>query len=229
MAVALRETLVPFETEMVDLQDKPANFTGLYSAACANERERAKVPLLEVSEGGPILVESLVIVEYLHDLSLDSSSEASMNAMQKASARLFTSLCQPKLSYINILKADAGSEEEAKATEELRSGLREIDSYLQQHGDSSGPFFFGESFSVLAEAVLSPFVQRLVTVLPALRPNINPLTIMDEDGLSRLAAWTQAIITRPSCVDTIPPAEELATGFSKMLERMKQAPVSAPR
>mmetsp|Transcript_84971 Transcript_84971/g.140680 ORF Transcript_84971/g.140680 Transcript_84971/m.140680 type:complete len:215 (+) Transcript_84971:239-883(+) len=214
---------------MVDLMDKPANFTDLYSAALANERDRAKVPLVEVSEGGPILVESLVIVEYLHDLAADSSSEKALNTMQKANARLFTSLCQPKLGFINILKAEADSEEEAKATEELRAGLREMDSYLQQHADPSGPFFFGESFSVLAEAVLSPFVQRLVTVLPGLRPKVNPLTLMEEDGLSRLATWTQAVVKRESCVSTIPPAEDLVTGYSKLLERMKQAPAPASR
>lgn len=220
---------MPHEIEMVDLMNKPANFTALYNTACADEQARAKVPLLEVSEGGPILVESNVILEYLYDLAVDHDSGGGLNALQKANARLFTTLCQPKLSFIGILKAEPDSEDEAKAVQELRTGLRDMDLYLQQHGDPEGPFLFGETFSLLAEAVLSPFVLRLVNVLPGMRPHIDPMTFMEEDGLSRLAKWTHAVSKRESCTSTLPTKDELVTGYSKMLDRMKQAAAPATR
>jgi glutathione S-transferase len=224
VAVALRETLTPHETEMVDLMNKPDNFTALYEAACADEKARAKVPILEVGDNGPILVESLVICEYLYDsIAGNNAGEKALTAVQKASARLFTTLCAPKLSFIKILTSEPGSEEESKAVQDLRAGLRDINAYLERHGDPTGPFFFGDSFSVLAEAVLAPFVQRLVAVLPGLRPEFDPLAMMEEDGLTRLATWTKAICERESCIDTIAPKSELVSGYSKMLERMKQA------
>jgi len=224
VAVALRETLTPHETEIVDLMNKPDNFTALYESACADEKARAKVPLLEIGDNGPILVESLVICEYLYDLTADDSASGKpLSATQKASARLFTALCAPKLSFFKILTSEPGSDEETKAVQDLRAGLRDVNAYLERHGHPEGPFFFGDAFSVLAEAVLAPFVQRLMAVLPGLRPELDPLTFMEEDGLARLAAWTKAICEHGSCVDTIATRDELVTGYSKLIQRMKQA------
>ena len=206
---------------MVDLQDKPSNFTSLYARSCGNERTRAKVPVLEVGDD-QVLIESLVICEYLDDVRGGGS------ALGKARARLFQSLCAPSLSFVNILKADAGSEAEAAAVETLHAGLRDMDAFLRQHGDADGPFLSGDTFGLLAEATLAPFVQRCVYVLPGIRAGIDPLAFMEAEGLSRLAAWTRAVCARESCIDTLPPKEELIESYGKLIERMKAMTTAAP-
>ena len=60
MAIALNERNIPHEKCLVDLQNKPENFTQAYARASP---ARAKVPVLEV--GDDVLVESMVILEYL--------------------------------------------------------------------------------------------------------------------------------------------------------------------
>ena len=201
----------------MDLQDKPQNFTALYAAACADASMRAKVPILEVGDGD-VLIESGVIVEYLEDLAPTSS----LSVSDRAKARLFATLAQPALSVIPLLKADAGSDEEADAVVELRQKLQALDDYLVQHGDSAGPFLLGETFS-LAECTLAPFAQRFAAVLPGLRPAIDPYALMTDSGLDRLSVWMKAVTTRESCVSTLPPAEELCASYSKLIERMKVA------
>ena len=42
-----------------------------------------------------------------------------------------------------------------------------------------------------------------------------------EDGCERLAAWMEAVCSRPSCVDTLPPADEICDSYGKLVERMK--------
>ena len=54
------ERNIPHEKCLVDLQNKPENFTSTYARASP---ARAKVPVLEV--GDDVLVESMVILEYL--------------------------------------------------------------------------------------------------------------------------------------------------------------------
>ena len=54
---------------MVDLQNKPPDFVSVYTAACADTNARAKVPILETLGDGPTLVESMVICEYIDDIT----------------------------------------------------------------------------------------------------------------------------------------------------------------
>jgi len=202
----------------VDLQNKPENFTQLYLKACADGGARAKVPMLEVQDGDTTtLIESMVVLEYLEDIAPER-----LNAKSRANARLFATLFQPALSYIPILKAEPGSDDEAAAIDALRTGLRAIDSYLTSHGNAEGPFLLGERFS-LAEAATAPFAQRFAAVLPGLRPDLDPQSLMRDDGLTRLASWLEAVCERESCVATLPPTEELVTNYKKLLERMASA------
>jgi hypothetical protein len=66
-------------------------------------------------------------------------------------------------------------------------------------------------------------VQRLVAVLPGLRPQINPLALLEEAGLARLGRWMQAVTQRESCVATLPPTQELVDSYAKLIERMRTA------
>jgi len=203
---------------MVNLQEKPANFSSLYATACADERSRAKVPILEDQDDGTALIESMVIIEYLDDLV-----EVELSPRERANARLFAQLFQPASSYIAILKADEGSEAEAEAVQTLRDGLRALDAYLRRHGSTDGPFLLGNRFS-LAETATAPFAQRFATVLPGLRPSLDPKVMMAEDGLDRLAEWMDAVCARASCVATLPPADDLVASYARLIEQMKGGP-----
>ena len=174
--------------------------------------------MLEVQDGSPAtLIESMVVLEYLEDIA-----PKTLSPMERANARLFAALFQPALSYIPILKAEPGSEEEAAAVDELRDGLKAIDNYLTAHGSADGPFLLGERFS-MAEAATAPFAQRFAAVLPGLRPGLDPHSLLTDNGLTRLADWLQAVCERESCVETLPPPEELVANYKKLLERMAAA------
>ena len=64
-------------------------------------------------------------------------------------------------------------------------------------------------------------------LLPGLRSELtdgpgSPLDAwLAEDGLTRLKSWLEAVVTRPSCVDSLPPPEEVVSGYTKLLERIK--------
>lgn len=203
---------------MVDLQNKPAEFESVYSTAISDSNARAKVPILESLEpsAGPTLVESMVICEYLDDITGQEYTPH-----QRAACRLWATLMPNWFAYVAILKTEPGSEDEKTAVHELRQGLRAADAFLSRRPEAtSGPFLLGDRFS-LAEIATAPFAQRFVAVLPGMRPDLEPRQILADDGLTRLNAWLDAVCARPSCSATIPPPEELVTSYTALLERMK--------
>ena len=42
-----------------------------------------------------------------------------------------------------------------------------------------------------------------------LRPHLDPMRWLEDDGCDRLAKWMDAVCTRPSCVNSLPPPEEI--------------------
>ena len=191
----------------------------------ADPKLSAKVPLLEASDGKAVIAESMVILDYLEDLSPASQ----FTAEQKARMRLFANLFPGRLSSFGILKTEPGSEEETAAVEKLREDLRAMDAFLTETPTDSagGPFLFGSDFTY-AESAAAPFAQRLAIILPSLRPAVDggrpaldPKAWMAEDSLTRLSGWMEAVCERPSCVDSLPPPDELCASYSAMVERMK--------
>ena len=198
----------------MDLSDKPIEFISLYASACSDEMMSAKVPILETSGDGT-LIESMVIVEYLYE-------QQTMTAAARARARLFATLFQQWLSWFGVLKAAEGSDDETAAVQKLRAGLRALDAFLSASAPSDGPFLL-EDFG-LAEAACAPFLQRFFTVLPAMRPTLVPSDWVAEDGLDRLAVWVEAVLSRPSCAESLPPKDVLLDSYTKLLERMRAMP-----
>jgi len=198
---------------LIDLQNKPDDFVSLHRTAISDPNGRGVVPVLECDDGNTVLAESIVILEYLDDLSpgIETSAE------QRARARLFATLFGGRLSSMPILKEELGSEGEAKAVERLRTDLRAMDAFLSATGP--GPFLFSE-FGY-AEAAVAPFAQRLAIVLPGVRPQLSVRAWMEEDQLDRLCGWMDAVCSRSSCVDTLPPPDELVERMQAMAERMK--------
>jgi glutathione S-transferase len=215
VCIALLEKKLPHEKHVVDLQDKPEDFVALYRTAISDPNGRGVVPMIECDDGSTVLAESMVLLDYLDDLH-----PPSLTLEQRARARLFATLFPGRLSSFGILKCEPGSSEEAAAVEKLRADLKAMDNFLAETGP--GPFLYGEEFSC-AEAAAAPFAQRLIHVLPGVRPELDPKAWMANDGLGRLAGWMQAVCERESCVESLPPPAELVESFSKMVERMKAA------
>ena len=222
---------VAHDKVVIDLQAKPDDFISLYKSAVADPKLSAKVPLLEANDGKAVIAESMVILDYLEDLSPASQ----FTAEQKARMRLFANLFPGRLSSFGILKAEPGSEEETAAVDKLREDLRAMDAFLAETTTDSagGPFLFGSDFSY-AEAAAAPFAQRLAIILPNLRPAVeggrpalDPKAWMAEDSLTRLSDWMDAVCARPSCVDSLPPPDELCASYSAMVERMKGMAMAA--
>lgn len=165
-------------------------------------------------DDGFVLAESMVILDYLEDIA----PVAGQTAKQRARMRLFAALFPGRLSSFPILKAESGSDEEATAVAKLRADLRTMNTFLVESGP--GPFLLGDSFSY-AECAAAPFAQRLRVVLPGLRPQLDFKDWVREDGLERLDAWMDAVCARPSCVDSLPPPQEMVESYGAMVERMK--------
>mmetsp|Transcript_30978 Transcript_30978/g.51342 ORF Transcript_30978/g.51342 Transcript_30978/m.51342 type:complete len:192 (+) Transcript_30978:198-773(+) len=185
----------------------------MHRRAMSDPDARGVVPVLE-GDDGFVLAESMVILDYLEDIA----PVESQTAEQRGRMRLFAALFPGRLSSFPILKADPGSDEEAAAVAKLRADLRLINTFLLQTGP--GPFLFGDAFSY-AECAAAPFVQRLRVVLPGLRPELDLKVWVREDGLDRLDVWMDAVVTRPSCVNSLPPPQEVVESYGAMVERMK--------
>ena len=135
MAIALVEKGCAHDKVVIDLQAKPDEFCDLYKVASADPSMSATVPLLEADEDG-VLIESMVILEYLEDIY--ASTPSSLSAAQRARARLFATLFPTWLNWFSILRAEEGSEEEASAVAKLREGMRSLNAFLEE-SDPDGP------------------------------------------------------------------------------------------
>lgn len=214
---------------MVDLQNKPQEFVDLYALANPIPGASAKVPLLEITDKDSssgetvLLAESLVIAEYIaethgRDILLPSS------AKDRATMRLFTELCGSSFSYIPILRAK-NAEQVVSAVQALKDSLVNVDAFLKHY--HSDPFVTGEQFS-LAECNAAPFVFRACTILPAFTGRegaasstvVDPMQICNELDLKHLKRWMQAVLERPSVVETSGTKEDMIASTSRLLERL---------
>ena len=177
-----------------------------------------------------MLCESLVVAEYIAELQASTSGDGARPSSlllpqrpeDRAVMRLFTELCSSSFSYLPILRAREESKLDA-AVETLKSGLKEVDSFLDKMGSDDGPFLFGNQFT-LAECSVAPFVQRACIVLPTglgSGRSINPLELCDVCELPRLKAWISAVLERHSVIKTGVPKDEMITNMKKMLKRFE--------
>ncbi len=143
------------------------------------------------------LPESLVIVEYVHDLT-SAIFAPSFTALQKASSRYvverYSQLVQPH--YVSTaLKRDAS------ALPALRAGLIEFNALLRDHDAGKGPFVLGQERFGYADLNIAPFVAR---ILSASRHDLLPASETGEkkidqeleqgaDGLERVKRWWDAV------------------------------------
>ena len=182
--------------------------------------------MLEVINEGEsiVLTESLVVTDYLAE-SFPNAGLIPSGSADRACMRLFSELCgSSSFSYWNILRSRGDNEKFESAVKDFKQALTDANTFLEQKGDSEGPFLFGEQFT-LAECNAAPFVQRACNVLPAFTGEgdgedvVDPIQICEEHDLSRLKTWILAILARPSVKSIELPEEEMRQSVSKMLQR----------
>jgi glutathione S-transferase len=247
--IALEASGADYEKIAVDLQDKPQDFVDLYARANPIPGARAKVPLLQIfgeedKDSSTVLCESLIVAEYIAERYSDDDGCGLLppRPEDRAVMRLFTELCGSSFSYFPLLRARGKTPEPSSssfplsgpdgdtvdpALETFKEGLVNVDLFLTKmaNGDDSGPFLFGERFS-LAECNVAPFLQRACTVLPAFTGQggnddklVNPMDLCDDLGLERLKRWIPAVLAHPAVIATGAPKEDMIKSTSKMLAR----------
>jgi glutathione S-transferase len=221
--IALEECGVDYEKVIVDLENKSQEFSDLYALSNPLPGARAKVPLLEwtTEDSSSLLCESLVVAEFVAEQFGTDKQLLPVSPKDRATMRLFTELCGSSFSYFPLLRAQ-GDKLEA-AVKSFQEGLVATNAFLKHY--NSDPFLLGDQFT-LAESNAAPFVQRACVILPAFTSKspvvVNPMDICDELGLDHLKKWMQAVLARPSVIDTGVPEETLLERTGKMLERMAE-------
>lgn len=178
-AIALAEKNVPFERRYIDLSAKPDWFLAISPLG--------KVPLLIVRQADGIeaaLFESAVICEYLE--------ETQPGAPLHPADPLKRALHRGWIEFGSSILSDLWGFETAKdaATYEAKR-LALLDKFGRVEAElGAGPFFSGESFS-LVDAVFAP-IFRYFDVFDT----ITPTGVFDR--LPRVKAWREALAERES-------------------------------
>ncbi|SJX65326.1 uncharacterized protein SRS1_15596 [Sporisorium reilianum f. sp. reilianum] len=176
----------------VDLLNKPSWYAERINRA-------SKVPVLvSTSEGREFkLPESLVIVEYINDVSnkIFTSSNPQHRARSRYIVERYAQLVQPQ--YVaTALRRDAS------ALPALKSALVAFNDLLKEHDtEGKGDFIQGEDRFGYADLNIAPFVARILSASRnACLPDAQGRRIDDEveegaEGLERVKAWWDAVQT----------------------------------
>ena len=200
--VMLREKGVEFDVDYVDLKNKPDWFLELSPTA--------KVPTLEVTtdDGGRVvLFESLVINEYLE--------EAAGGEPMLPSAPLDRARARAWIEYSTALLQDCFALTTAKDEEALAPILERVRAKLdrleRELGAGDGPFFLGESMS-LVDAAFVPALLRL-----KFADELYPSMGLFDDRRPRVTRWWKSIEARPSVPVSAP--ADVRERFHQMIGR----------
>ena len=178
--ISLQERGVDYEITYIDLFDKPAWFLELSPTG--------KVPVLQVDD--VVLFESQVIAEYLDEVYPPSLHPA--DPLQRAKDRAW-------IEFSNVLGGPGwliqalGDEDKV-----LAEAGKVKEAFARLESEVVGPFFGGESFS-LVDAAVAPLLQRLKW-----SQDIAPELALFDDA-PKVAAWTEALLARQSVKDSLLP------------------------
>jgi len=179
-AIVLAEKGVPFERRDIDLANKPDWFLKVSPLG--------KTPVLLVSDEP--LFESAVICEYLEETTLPRLHPA--NALQRAQHRSWMEFGSALLNLIGAFYNATDETALAARAADIRARLVQLEAALGE-----GPFFAGESFSIV-DAVFGPAF-RYFDVFDAI----------DDFGfwsdLPKVRCWRRALAIRPSVAEAAHP------------------------
>ena len=175
-AIVLAEKGVPFERRDIDLANKPDWFLKVSPLG--------KTPVLLV--GGTPIFESAVICEYLEETALPRLHPA--NPLQRAQHRSWIEVGSALLNAIGAFYSAADETALLARAADIRSRLVQVEAALGE-----GPYFAGESFSIVDAAFWPAF--RYFDVFDSI----------DDFGfwsdLPKVVRWHRALATRPSVAD----------------------------
>ncbi|WP_416668853.1 glutathione S-transferase family protein [Egbenema bharatensis] len=179
---ALEEKQIPFDTEFIDLSNKPKWYTDLVPTALV---PAAKIEGQLVYESKDIL---LALEERFPDPPLlptdpEENAVARRWIEESETSGFFT------VSYQFLRAATANTEESAQLQANLEAHLDRLEQLLTQYPDD----YFLSTFS-LVDIVYSPHLDRLAANAPAYRG----YEIRGNSRFPRLNAWFRAIEQRPA-------------------------------
>ena len=171
--IVLAERDIPHELMFIDLADRPDWFFEISPTG--------KVPVLCV-EGRP-LFESTAIIEFLNDISGGTLHPG--DPFERARNRAWIELASSTQMTIGSLRAAKDEDAFEMHVATLRRRFKSLEQELRD-----GPFFNGESFS-LVDAAFAPAFRYLGVV-----DDGDTLGLFD--GLARVTRWLSALAERPS-------------------------------
>jgi glutathione S-transferase len=176
-AIVLREKGIDFEFRHIEPDNRPDWFLAI--------SPHKKVPVLRLDDTVS-LFESNAIAEYLDETIAPRLHPA--DPVVRAVNRAWTDYVP---TFAGAVTATAYADSEAdynKAAAGIPAAFERLDQALTKQG--SGPFFNGANYS-LVDAAYAPFLQRYYFL-----DRIKPLGVIEK--FPRLAAWTKALLARPS-------------------------------
>lgn len=179
-AIVLAEKGIAFERRDIDLANKPGWFLAVSPLG--------KTPVLLVDDEA--IFESAVICEYLEDTALPRLHPA--NALQRARHRAWMEFGSTLLNLIGAFYNAPDEPALLARAADIRARFAQLEAALGE-----GPFFAGESFSIV-DAVFGPALRYF--------------DVLDEvadfgwwTGLPKLQAWRSALACRPSVAQAVRP------------------------
>lgn len=191
--LALALAGIPHEKCEVDLLNKPSWYAEKINKA-------SKVPVLVTTQGEQEfkLPESLVIVEYINDLTngaIFTSTSPQHRATSRYIVERYSQLVQPQYAATALRR-------DASALPALKQALVDFNSLLKDHDVGKGPFVQGEEKFGYADLNIAPFVARVLSassngLLPeSEEPGVERVDEeVDEgvEGLERVKRWWEAV------------------------------------
>lgn len=188
-AISLTEKGVPFERVDIDLADKPVWFKAISPLG--------KVPLLRVQRNGEetTIFESAVILEFIEETQANPLHPADPYARARHRAWIeYGSAMLNAIGRLYSAPTEAGFLAESRA---LSGMFERLEAELADGTDRSGPWFAGDSFS-LVDGVYGPVFRYLDAF-----DRIGGFGILD--GKPRVQAWRKALNDRSSIRDAVAP------------------------
>lgn len=178
--LALLEKGVDFELIEIDLQNKPERFTDI--------SPYGKVPAIK--HGEHRVWESAIINEYLDEV-FPEPPLLPREPIAKAQARIWIDFANTRLvaAFTNLLR-NPDTQQQKEAAEELRDHLQFIETEGLGKLSGDGPYWFGESIS-LVDLTLYPWFERWPVI-----EHYRGFQLLSD--FPRLQQWRDAVSQRES-------------------------------
>ncbi|KAJ2158873.1 hypothetical protein GGF46_003456 [Coemansia sp. RSA 552] len=198
---------VDYQVVEIDLQNKPEWFSKV--------NPQQKVPTLRTPDG-TLLVESLVIAEYVAD-QFPQAKLLSTDALERAQLRLFIELFSSKFTpYIYRLLTTANKEEQETHKKSMLEGVRlvsqELERQWKRDSGKGGSFWYGTRWS-FAEIATASFISNGL----ATSAHYRGFTIPKTEEYAAFNRWYQEIQKAPQFIEVKPQDAKVIASYKKFV------------